>query len=585
MQGVISQSIKSLESIIVSTGQNVRDIIVSAINALKEVLLKLIGGTDNDKLLAAIRAVGGQVDETANKTRYFLHERLKEEGGSIRSHVTDIAAGLETLIKRIKLDVDYNRLLKPFAALEKLIKSLKFDVDYDRLLKPFPTLEKLIKGLKLNVDYDRLLKPFSSLEKLIKGIRLNVDYDRLLKPFSNLEKLIKGIKLNVNYDKIKKIVADALKTLKLPAVDYSKIKTIILDALKNLKDVVAVDYNQIKTILQEALKNLKITIPFSNSTDYNRIKTIIDNALKSFKVSAPVESKEILQRIRKLSDIIGVNEFPASLPETLINEDQGWLGNLIPDKNINISNYAQLFKWYIERFDEICGQFEIPIEIKDADPATPGDQPVGIKIPNIAEGIAEILGLLLQATINSETLINMNTRNLLTSGQDYQQNYKSYMLLQTIIDYLGYKTKNTIEKIPLQFDPSKDTMEELLKEIEQEVVVEEYDEETNFRSTVLRLEHAAAITQAVHLRRVDTEGDVTSKIMNIIKGYNLLNDKLNNEEKDENGKTDFDRFLEDVQVGFINYTGVADSANPYGRPYQNRPKIKKIGDNQVDGTP
>lgn len=288
--------------------------------------------------------------------------------------------------------------------------------------------------------------------------------------------------------------------------------------------------------------------------------------------------KSLIKKVNKLSEIIGVDEFPAQLPPTLINEDQGFLGNLIPDANVPIPNYAQLFKWWVERFDEIMGQWEVAFEVKDSDPTTPGDQPVGVKLPNLAEAVAEMMGLLLQSTINTETLVSMCMRSMLTTGQDYQQNYKSYMAIQSIIDYLGYKTKDSIEKMPLLFDPSKETLEGILQHVSQDVPVQEFDEKTNFRHTVMRLEHAAAITQAINLRKIDKKGDIAKQIADIIKAAAAIDDKVNGQEKDADGKTNFDKFLEDVEVGFTNYTGVTDSQHPYGEDYTVRPKIKKIGD-------
>ena len=286
----------------------------------------------------------------------------------------------------------------------------------------------------------------------------------------------------------------------------------------------------------------------------------------------------LIQKVEKLSQIIGVDEYPASLPKSLISKDKGFLGNLVPNSNIDIPNLTKLLGWYIERFDEIMGQFEIPIEIKDADPATPGAQPVGFKLPNIAESIAEIMGLLLQATINSETLVNLATKNLVQGGQDQQQNFKSYMLLEAVAEYLGFEQNEVKVKMPLLFTPGAESIEDLVKESNIDVAVADYSDKTNLRASLTDLLQAAAIIRAVHWRKLDGKGDIKGQIKDLIKGMAKNVDSIDKNKKDNGTKDDFDRFLEDVEIGFTNATGATDTEKPYGKNFSERPRIREIGD-------
>lgn len=280
--------------------------------------------------------------------------------------------------------------------------------------------------------------------------------------------------------------------------------------------------------------------------------------------------KLLLKKVNKLSDIVGVNDYPMSLPPSLISKDEGWLGNLIPNANVDIPNQSRLFKWYIERFDEIMGQFEIPIEIKDSDPTTPGDQPVGIKLPNVAESIGEMFNLLLQIAINSETLVNMNTRLAIESGMDKQQNFKSYMLTHAIADYLGFKFTEKSHKMPLLFNIGKENLDELLQETEIDVPVAEFEDKTNFHESLHDLLQAAAIIRAVHYRKLDIKGDMKQQIIDLIKGYAATNKK-------DKAEDDFDKFIDDAETGFTNSTGITDSTHPYGKDFSQRPQIREIG--------
>ena len=289
----------------------------------------------------------------------------------------------------------------------------------------------------------------------------------------------------------------------------------------------------------------------------------------------------LLEKVEKLSEVVGVDEYPASVPESLIAKDEGWLGNLIPNPNIKIPSLTRLFGWFVERFDEVMGQFEIPIEIKDTDPTTPVDQPKGFKLPNIAESIGELCGLALHSVQNSELLLNITTKLLVEAGQDKQQNFKSYMLLDTIAEYLGFAQKERKLKLPLTFTPGKEGYDQLLKETEIEVAVPEFADKIDLQDHLAEFRKASAIVKAAHWRKLD-HNNMAAQIMDIIKGYAKTGDKVSNQEKDADGKDDFDRFIDDAQVGFTNQPGITDTEHPYGASYAERPKITKIGTDTSD---
>lgn len=285
----------------------------------------------------------------------------------------------------------------------------------------------------------------------------------------------------------------------------------------------------------------------------------------------------LIQKVDKLSNIVGVNEYPVSLPSSLISKDEGFLGNLIPNNNVDIPNLTTFFAWYIERFDEIMGQWEIPIEVKDTDPTKPGDQPVGFRLPNMAEAIAEMFGLMLQTSINSQISINMQTRTMLEVGQNKQQIFKSYMLVLAIADHLGFDYKEIKHKIPMLFDINQTQLDKLLQESEIEVTAVDYTDKEDLKTVLLELRQAAAIIRAVHWRKFDLKSDVAQGVKDLIMGLVKTSDEVNDSKEDDNGKDKFDDFLEDVERGFTTSSGITDPDHPYGRNYNERPRIKEIG--------
>lgn len=304
--------------------------------------------------------------------------------------------------------------------------------------------------------------------------------------------------------------------------------------------------------------------PLDGKTPRERIKNI------------EKEVKDLETDLDKLSDVIGVDEYPASLPESLISKDEGWLGNLIPNQPASIPNLTQLLGKFIEYFDEVSGQWEVAVEVKDSDPSKLGDQPKGIKLPNLAEAIAEMFTLCLQTNINSETLLNVATRSLIETGTDKQQNFVNYKLTQAIADYLGFKTKEKKVDLPLLFTPEKTRYDELLKESNVPVAVEEMDEQFGLEIDLMKLRKAASILDSVYFRKLDPNGDIKAQILSALLQRKGEVDKINDDESD----TDWETFLRQAEEGYGNVTGVDDPTKPYGRPYAERPKIKDLTDLQ-----
>ncbi|MBD1925755.1 hypothetical protein H6F74_05590 [Trichocoleus sp. FACHB-90] len=288
------------------------------------------------------------------------------------------------------------------------------------------------------------------------------------------------------------------------------------------------------------------------------------------------------QRVENVAKIIGIEELPAELPESFISRDEGFLGNLIPNQPVYKRNLVQLLGYFMERFEEITGQFEIPIQIKDSDPTTPGDQPKGIKIPNIAEGIAEMMLLLIQTSVNSETLINICTKTLIESGQIKQQDFKNFHQLTTVLDYMGCGTQEVKKSIPLSFSVGAETLPDLLRDTTVEVSVTELKEQRDMKDVFMPLLDSASIIKSVFFRKFDQKGDIKAQLIDMVKGHAATNDKLNGNEKDADGKDNFDRFIDDAEIGFTTEPGITNSTEPYGKDYSRRPRIREIGKDTSD---
>lgn len=278
------------------------------------------------------------------------------------------------------------------------------------------------------------------------------------------------------------------------------------------------------------------------------------------------------RKVDRLSQIIGVEEYPASLPQTFISTDSN-----SNDNNTEIPNLTRLLGWYVERFDEIMGQWEVAIDIEDADAVEAGNQSLKVRVPNIAEAISELLMQSINNTVNTEALISITTRALLEAGMTKQQSFINYWMLDTLIDYFGFQTREVSKSLALTFKPGEEDLEKLLVEGEVPVKVTELSDTTTFKVNMQDLLQAAAITRAANWRGFENNGDIKQNFIDLIKGYASVRQNLSNEKKDENGKDDLDHFLDDAERGFIDTAGITDSTNPYGRNLSERPRIRRIG--------
>jgi hypothetical protein len=134
---------------------------------------------------------------------------------------------------------------------------------------------------------------------------------------------------------------------------------------------------------------------------------------------------ETLELLEAIYTRLGVDEFPVKAPALLVQEN---------DAESTLENHAQLWEWQARNLDALMGQFPIKIKVKDSDPTTEGNQEVEIKLPNVAETLAELFGLVYQAETNGDLLVEMllrlipevlATKNASLIGQSYSKRMRA----------------------------------------------------------------------------------------------------------------------------------------------------------------
>jgi hypothetical protein len=267
----------------------------------------------------------------------------------------------------------------------------------------------------------------------------------------------------------------------------------------------------------------------------------------------------------------GFHRLPAEVPESLIQDSD-------PNKNkdIEISDALHFQEWQTRALDALIGQFPIEIEIEDSDLIKVGDQKLKIPLPNIAETLAELMGLSITLKSFMDANLNASMRTLAETGSARKQAIINHYLIASIQDYLGFKSRKKVLDVDFLFNPKVGTdsdtpelLSEALKTTKMKVEIEECDDDHSLEARMTTLAEAAAIIKAVHWRKVNLNdmGELKSFFKNIVDFVG---------ETEEKKEDEFDEFIEKVEDGFINEPGMLDTTNPYGRPYDQRPKIRKL---------
>lgn len=309
----------------------------------------------------------------------------------------------------------------------------------------------------------------------------------------------------------------------------------------------------------------------------------------------PTEVEFGLSTLDEIASVLGCDEFPVELPASLIREldDEG---NEEEQEPIEVRNFWQLADWFLASFDAIVGEWPQTITIEDADPLRSGNQAKKIVLPNLAETLAEVLQLSAQGYINTHSLLNVSTRTLIEAGLAKKEAIVAAHYAEANATYLNYKGKERAIDVPFSFRPPGpedapemvERLDRFLRAGNSKVKVFQYADKTDLQTQIEDLRNAAAIIRAKFFYRLVGGGDYGEQIKNVIKRVADFTDgdgipdaaRPEGEAGATSGENDFDTFLNQAEMGFIDQPGMAESTRPYGRDIARRPKIRKVSGNQ-----
>lgn len=267
--------------------------------------------------------------------------------------------------------------------------------------------------------------------------------------------------------------------------------------------------------------------------------------------------EEIEEDLQAIKRILGADKGGWKVPAKLTG-----LGT----EMVEFNNYAELFLWTIKSFSETLGDTEIKIKLKDADLTQDGDQSQELSYANLGEAIADILGLLLDNKGLSGAIYRASAQGLAQSAVATISASKTLKIVEDIADFLDYKVEEEEEEIELFLTPTKEKPDEYLDKSTQKFSYLKFKGKNSLSTHLHELLFAAALIRSQFWHRVDNEGFARF------------------EEAVEAGQGDLDTFLERVEQGFPAEPGQVDTSRPYGRPYEERPRIRKISQPKNDGS-
>lgn len=256
---------------------------------------------------------------------------------------------------------------------------------------------------------------------------------------------------------------------------------------------------------------------------------------------------------------------PFKTPDTLINNPVN------PTKNH--LDFASILSWWIYQMDALVGEFPIKLQIEDSDLMKVGDQTLNLEFPNIAETLAELMGLAINTKTVTEANIDASMRTLMETGSGRKQAIANGALLEAIQDYLGFSSRQKMIDVPFTYSPvdavTDDSISTALNPSIQKVKVEENTDPDTLEKRMAALMESARIIKAVHTRKLSPDSvEEWKQTMRAARDQVRKTDPNNQQD-------DFDKFLEQVEQGWAT-EAATDPTTPYDRNYEQRPRIRKL---------
>ncbi|MDB9375756.1 hypothetical protein [Nodularia sphaerocarpa] len=281
------------------------------------------------------------------------------------------------------------------------------------------------------------------------------------------------------------------------------------------------------------------------------------------------------QLLRLILRKIGSADLPATVPQSLTRPNSG---------TITIQNLAQFISYAVKQTNNQLGQFPQKIKIQDADLIQEGDQSQTIELPNLSEAIAEMIGILLSLQAESNATLVAAMNSMIEAGAAKQAAIIASDLGEANAEFLGYDLKQRIREIPSTFTPGEASISDALQP-KQDLKLKTWEnkDKQNLVDLVAPILEMAAMYRAQNFKNVganDTEAALKRILLDSL-NFNENIETFAAESTDPESPAEpeeWDTFTEQAERGFIDRPTITNNTNPYGRPLDQRPRIRDLED-------
>ncbi|MBD2090975.1 hypothetical protein H6F67_14055 [Microcoleus sp. FACHB-1515] len=182
----------------------------------------------------------------------------------------------------------------------------------------------------------------------------------------------------------------------------------------------------------------------------------------------------------------GLQRLPATVPTQLAESN---------NNTTKIQDAMSWNEWEIKQMDGLLGAFPLPIKYKDSSGETKE-----IKLQNVSEALAEIVGIALSLNADTDVLISLGFKGVLeaigariaaTTATDYAS---------ANAEYLGYRTKQERREVKVSVNTGTTNMKEALEETIRVVPKIKFDGKTDQQELFDRILVACEIIKSVFYR-------------------------------------------------------------------------------------
>lgn len=197
-------------------------------------------------------------------------------------------------------------------------------------------------------------------------------------------------------------------------------------------------------------------------------------------------------RVRNIEDKTGSLEYPMLLPEYMMEDSL--------DKQVTIANQAQFNAWLLKNISALVGIFPIKIDRENED----GTKQT-LKLENLAETQAELIGILAKIAFDADTSVNVGIRSTAEGIGARIAALQAGSYLKAIVDYLGFQTQSepfpvkiscTIGAVGTDGNLQESELDDFLKPSTQNVIGIECREQDDLHTIIKRILFDGEIARA-----------------------------------------------------------------------------------------